>query len=79
MGSNNLLLTKARPTKRIRTTNKVSDTVIKKNRVKAKIPLQQVLILLLKRKKRIPLTFNTFSIKEKTITLADVSKNKLKN
>lgn len=76
--SNNLLLIKARLIKKIKTVKEVFNIVVNKNKVEGKIPLQQVSTPLLKKRKKTSLIFNTFSVKEKAITLANIPKKRAK-
>lgn len=72
--SNNFPLT--RLIKRIKTTKEVFGTMIKKDKFEAKTLLQQVLILLSKRKNKTSPILNVFFVKKKIIALASVLKKK---
>lgn len=75
MKNNNLLLTKARPTKK--TTKKIFSAVREKNRNIVITSLQQVLTSFQKKKKKISPISNTFFIEEKANTLIYVPKTKI--
>lgn len=75
--SNNFLYIRVRLIKKIKTTKKVFDIIINKDRNKAKIFLQQVLKSLLKKKKKISSILNTFTAKRKAITLTNDLKNRI--
>lgn len=72
MKSNNFLLTKS--IKKTKIPKKIFGTLVDEDRVKAKIPLQQVSITLLSKKKKIPPILNISFLKEKAITLAIIQK-----
>lgn len=75
--NNNFLLTKL--SKKPKTTKEVFDTIVNKDWVKAKTPIEQVLTLLSKKKKKTSLLSNTFFIKKKAITPTNIFKKKTKS
>lgn len=70
--NNNFLSIRIKPTKKIRTNQKVFGIMVNQNKDKAKTLLQKVLISLPKRKKKISFILNTFILLKKAIILTSV-------
>lgn len=70
--SNHLLLIK----KKTRTTKKIFDVAVDKDKIEAKTFLQQMLTLLSRKKIRTSFISNAFSVKKKTINLVNVLKKR---